>query len=451
MMAGASASPLGMIATLVTSPFRPQFRPGPPKQFAAVCGIMFSGLGTLFYFVEFEGHEYVGMAFMAALAAASGLEWALDFCLGCKFYSIGIWLGLIPDHVYRIYTSTKQETEDSWDYMFLDSKAPKPEKVDTDPSSPCSLKYKHKTDEWSKDDFHLIRNMQVQYFAMPLAITGLAVAFKMASKWSRGFAVAVNGGLVTEQRDIVVWDEWYYVFSTIGAVVFAVMLIFYAARLALYTHKCQTEWDCPLRSPSFGAITITFMMFAFLLYDEIEYRPGDEEPSQVIARVLLWMGAVTHAFLTISKFGEWVARRMELEHVHAQWMILPVGLSVAALVTPVVPLFAADNSSSEGTVFIARFFNSFAVLMWVTLFVLSFFKVVTTHNSDSRVRYGVFIWLAAPCVLGLSDFSICVADGIGTECVGRFANYYFIGLFMFLCLLWSVSVLSSFLLMHHSD
>lgn len=188
------------------------------------------------------------------------------------------------------------------------------------------------------------------------------------------------------------------------------------------------------------------MLFAFLLYDEIEYNPRDEEPSQIVARVLLWMGAVTHVLLTISKFGEWVARRMELEHVHAQWMILPVGQSVAALVTPVVPLFAADNNNSEGTVFIARFFNSFAVLMWVTLFAISFFKVVTTHTSDSRVRYGVFIWLAAPCVLGLSDFSICVADGIGRECVGRFANYYFIGLFMFLCLLWTVSVcLRSFL------
>jgi glutaredoxin len=113
-VAGSAASPFGMVATLVTSPFRPQFRPGPPKQFASACGIMFSGLGTLFYFVEFRGHQYVGCAFMAGLAGASGLEWTIDFCLGCKFFAIGIYMNLIPDHVYRIYTSTRQEVEDRY-------------------------------------------------------------------------------------------------------------------------------------------------------------------------------------------------------------------------------------------------------------------------------------------------------------------------------------------------
>jgi glutaredoxin 3 len=131
MVAGASASPLGMIATFLVSPFRPQFRPGPPKQFASFCGVMFSGLGTIFYFLDFEHHEWVGMAFMAGLAGASGLEWAFDFCLGCKFFSIGIYLGLIPDYAYRIYTSSREETEESWNYMFLDSKSVVPEKVDT--------------------------------------------------------------------------------------------------------------------------------------------------------------------------------------------------------------------------------------------------------------------------------------------------------------------------------
>jgi glutaredoxin 3 len=44
MVAGSSVSPLGMIATVVSSPFKPEFRPGPPKQFAACCGVMVSEL-----------------------------------------------------------------------------------------------------------------------------------------------------------------------------------------------------------------------------------------------------------------------------------------------------------------------------------------------------------------------------------------------------------------------
>ena len=145
LMAGAFISPLGMIATVLTSPWKPDFRPGPPKQFASFCGVFFSLMGTIFYFVEFDYHEIVGAVFMGGLAGASGLEGFCDFCFGCLFYGYGIQFGLIPDGVYRIYSSSKQETKDSWDYRFLPSNAAKPVRVDTDPSNPIALKYKTKS------------------------------------------------------------------------------------------------------------------------------------------------------------------------------------------------------------------------------------------------------------------------------------------------------------------
>mmetsp|Transcript_24506 Transcript_24506/g.68292 ORF Transcript_24506/g.68292 Transcript_24506/m.68292 type:complete len:995 (-) Transcript_24506:304-3288(-) len=434
-VAGASASACGMIANVATSKFKPQFRPGPPKQFASFCGIMFSGFGTLFYFVDFDGHEYLGMVFMIGLAGASFLEWAFDFCLGCEFFAIGIYLGLIPDHVYRIYTSTRQEVEESWEYKFTDSNAPEPVKVNTDPSSAIALKYKKKSDEWTKDDFHLIRNMQVSYFSMPLAINGLAVAFKMASSWSTSRFSPLVLGLGT--RSIIVDDSWHHVISFFGAMIFLAFLALYAARAVFYFHKVQLEWDSPLASPSFGMITITIMLLAFLLYDEVEFNNNypslDEEPAQKAARVFFWMGSILHVILTVTKFGEWIGRRMEMEHVHAHWLILPVGLSVAALVAPVIPFFAADNSDIVGLVFVGTFFQSFAQLMWLVLFTITFFKTVTTHNSDNRVRHGIWVWLAAPCVVGLADFPICIA-GAGfsnDECAIRFSSYYFAGIFIF--------------------
>jgi hypothetical protein len=42
MILGGVASPLGMIATVIASPFEPNFKPGPPKQFAAFCGVCFT-------------------------------------------------------------------------------------------------------------------------------------------------------------------------------------------------------------------------------------------------------------------------------------------------------------------------------------------------------------------------------------------------------------------------
>ncbi|CAB9507889.1 Glutaredoxin-C4 [Seminavis robusta] len=429
MVVGSSASPLGMVATFLTSPFHPQFKPGPPKQFAAACGTFFSLMGTIFYFVEFEYHQYIACGFMAGLAMASGLEWAFDFCLGCLFYSWGIMFGIFPDYVYRIYTSSKQEVEESWEYMHYNSNAPKPEKVDSDPSSAISLKYKRKTDEWTKDDFNIIRNMQVSYFAMPLALLALAVAFKMGAEFTTSF------NTTGVERQYVITDEVYMAVGLLGTVILLLWALLYLARFVLHSHKCKTEWDCPMRSPSFGAPTICLMLISFLIHDEEveDYRLDD------IARVIFWVGSLAHCLLTIAKLGEWVGMRHELEHVHSQWMILPVGLSVAALVCPMIPLFDLDNDNARGNVLVARLFQSFAVVMWIVLFVINFLKVVTSHNSDNRLRHGVFIWVAAPCIIGMADYSICVSDKVLPleQCNASFVNYFFMALFIFAVLCWS--------------
>jgi glutaredoxin len=105
LISGASLSPLAMNATFMMCFFKPDFRAGPPKQFAAFCGLSFSLMGTLFYFLDFEAHDIVGAIFMAMLAFASGLEAFLDFCLGCLFYGyveyhsvlcrFGCWLDVL--------------------------------------------------------------------------------------------------------------------------------------------------------------------------------------------------------------------------------------------------------------------------------------------------------------------------------------------------------------------
>lgn len=431
LFAGSPVSPLGMIATFVTSPWKPDFRPGPPKQFASFCGLFFSLLGTIFYFVDFHYHDVVGAVWMGMLAGAAGMEGFLDFCLGCVFYGLGIQFGLIPDETYRIHTASRQETVETWDYMNLNAHAPEPVRVDTDPKSPIALKYKKKSDEWTKDDFDVVRNMQLTYFGMPLGLAGIALAFKLAGEWGDAFG---------NDRFIVVQDEWYLVLSVMAALTFSIFVLLYIARAVLYPNKILKEWDCPLRSNGFGLITITIMLFGFLLYDEINFDPNtDKEPPQVVARILWWIGAVGHAILTAIKFGEWVARRLELEHVHTQWMIFPVGLAVAALTGPIIKPFADDNSNSVGNVLLARFFYSFAWFMWIPLFAVTFFKVVTTHNSDPRIRHGIFIWLAAPCVLGMAEFTICLEEGVFSfgQCQGPLADKYFIGIFIFVGLLWA--------------
>jgi hypothetical protein len=83
LFAGGRASIQGTIAELFSYYFKREMVAGPPKQFAAFCGIMFSGLATLFLFLGGEG-EYgagdgegffiTGQIILGALAVAAGME-----------------------------------------------------------------------------------------------------------------------------------------------------------------------------------------------------------------------------------------------------------------------------------------------------------------------------------------------------------------------------------------
>src|SRR3989344_2453860 len=60
LFAGGRASIQGTIAELFSYYFKREMVAGPPKQFAALCGIMFSGLATLFLFLGGEGEYGAG-------------------------------------------------------------------------------------------------------------------------------------------------------------------------------------------------------------------------------------------------------------------------------------------------------------------------------------------------------------------------------------------------------
>jgi glutaredoxin len=92
ILAGSRLSLLGQLATLLTLTMEPEPRSGPPKQFACLCGFMFSFLGASFYCL---GFRFLGSVFIGGLAIASGMEGFLDHCLGCVFFRLGMEMGLI--------------------------------------------------------------------------------------------------------------------------------------------------------------------------------------------------------------------------------------------------------------------------------------------------------------------------------------------------------------------
>jgi hypothetical protein len=67
---------------------------GRPKQFATIRGIAFSGLGSLFFLLQFPRHNVVGSVFMGGLAGASGMEGFLDFWVGSVIFRMRVELSV---------------------------------------------------------------------------------------------------------------------------------------------------------------------------------------------------------------------------------------------------------------------------------------------------------------------------------------------------------------------
>ncbi|HVM56943.1 MAG TPA: DUF4395 domain-containing protein [Gaiellaceae bacterium] len=99
-LTGPTLSPLGLLATRVVTPrldVRHRYSPGPAKRFAQTIGAVFTVTATLLYWGA--GQHTAAFALVAVLAVFASLEAAFGLCVGCKAFSLGVRLGLVPPQV----------------------------------------------------------------------------------------------------------------------------------------------------------------------------------------------------------------------------------------------------------------------------------------------------------------------------------------------------------------
>jgi glutaredoxin len=243
MLAGPLASPLGSLSMTLVALKKPHFEAGAPRQFAALLHFIMLLFVVAFSFGEFPNHLYVGVAVMAIVVVTASLDCFMDISIARYIFYQFFRFNILPHRLISMYTATRQEYIETHKYRNTSSSAPKPVAVHGDNwNSPLTLRYKKKTDEWSKDDFDPIRHMRISYFIMPLSITGLALAFKAAGKLN----LRVPDYLVA--RPDVFPDTWFQAFAAISAFLFIFMLFLYLTKAMLFFRKVQKEWTCPLQA-----------------------------------------------------------------------------------------------------------------------------------------------------------------------------------------------------------
>ncbi|CAD7704182.1 unnamed protein product, partial [Ostreobium quekettii] len=397
-VAGSAPSPVGAMAMNyaalgeVIKGDKPNFSPGPPKQFAAFVGVIFTTVTTILYF---EGENEAASVVMGILIIAAGLEAFLGMCLGCKFFSYMIKFHLVPKTIYRIHINSRPELAASWAHFNerLNEGVPeKHSKVFSTRGHPSTidLSYKVKTDAMTREDFHPFKHVQIAHFAMHLATCGLAVVLKFES----------------DLRDRTRDTAWKVV-AIISAAVFVIWLALYAIKWVKYPQKVRKEWMCPMRSNFFAVPPIVLLLLAFLL--ESESSDG--------AKALFWIGAPLGLLVATMLGGNWLAERHSDDHINPGWLIGPVGLFIAALVMPGI-----DEDYQDA----AYLWFGPAVLMWIVLFTITFYRAVVGHNSDDRLRPSMWIWLACPAIAMVTYVQI---TGNGVDWVAESLFYMALGLF----------------------
>lgn len=386
---GGNISTLGALAGICVALMdtytssKPFWKAGISIQFANLCGVMFSVPATTLFLCQWAGGSdwnnanvrYAGLAFTIALAGATGLN-AAGWCAGCWMFGLGVQFGLLPQSIYKVFTSVRAEAQYTWEEANKVLDLPEPtiktkNLIDVTVPTTVDYVYKDKSDDYGPQDFHIIKHVKITHFLALMGTAGLACTWKLASSSSQ---------FMNAPQSVY----WSIALGT--AAVYLVFLVLYLTKCVLYPQKVIKEWQCPLRGNSFVVPSIILVLFAYLIQDY----------NIIAARVFFWIGAPTSLFVSLLKWGSWIGVRKDMEHVNPAWMVSPVSAFVVALVGP-----GLDNNYLPAM----QFWFGFAFLSWLLLSALTFHKTVLHPPADDRLRPLLAIWVAAPAVMAVAYLS----------------------------------------------
>jgi tellurite resistance protein TehA-like permease len=103
------------------------------------------------------------------------------------------------------------------------------------------LRYRKSNDTYKSNQFHLIKQMSISYFNLPLGIAGLAAAWKLATDTTNCGPAA---GSVYHYCLLSPSSLWQLC-AIIAAIMFGQFFVFYLFKIIEFPAKVTTEWNHP--------------------------------------------------------------------------------------------------------------------------------------------------------------------------------------------------------------
>ena len=361
--------------------------PSAPKQFAALCGAMFTAGAAICFFKESDSARAGGAVIMGVLLGCALLEGLFNVCVACVMFKLG--LGSLNLEASAV--ATRDEYEKTWMEEETDLHEPIPDcelKLSNKAMGPDGgmamnggrelvYRYKASTDGMKRENWSPIKQMRLHYFNCNLGLTGLALVFYYSSQ-PAAFA-----------HPNYIWKA----LAIAAGIMFGLTLILYTLRALLNPRKVAREWAHPVMRSQFCAIPLNILLFVPFA---AEYAGGGlgvaaaDAGELVFARVLFWVAAPALLFLTIVLVSLWITRPFD-QDLYAPALFYPVLANVVASL--MLPLVRADYV--EG----AWLFFSFSAFMWFISTTQMFNKLMHHSPLDDRARSGITFLFANPLML----------------------------------------------------
>ena len=203
----------------------------------------------------------------------------------------------------------------------------------------------------------------VSAFAMVMGLSGLSLS------WTK-FAHATQ---LTYAQNLS------QVFGLLAATVFLVLILGLLRKLVQSPEKLLEEWNHPVKSSFFGAISVGICLLAAVAY------PYSEQVAQIV-----WVvGATFHLFAMLAVLNAWVHREnLQAAHACPVWFIPAVG-------NVVVPLAGVKLGYIE----VSWMFYSVGLIFWIVLLSLVMYRLMFVQPPlPDRLKPTIAIFLAPPTV-----------------------------------------------------
>jgi len=365
---------------------------GAPKQFAALCGIMFSMSAMLGYFL---GPFWLGPLFSFMLAGAAGMEGFLGFCVGCWFFENLLVPFNIVDNDFINKASSQVPLErkkfqdrfvrKSWESEEKENGTYRPFKkfkgyapANTSVGRPLLVKYSDKTEHYREDDVNYFTHCKLSYMLPGLGWAAVAATFKQL----------YLQGLVP--------DQYPWVLMTIvGIVLFGTWAAFYMTKLVINPMRVIKDFEHKHDRYYAAGITIALILFGYLAQ-----RENDD-----IARGLFWVGAMGNLFLTL-----WLLTRTFIHPISG-------GEITPAMTIPLLGNLLASVTLEQWLDWdsipdLSYFLWAPSFVLWLLLAPGLLFKIMDSPALNPGLRVTVMTYIAAPALAASAYFTLSRSEDV---------------------------------------